>query len=235
MKIQKEEKYLIAELDDESDILSWSILNGGRSQGRNIFWAKVFSSELPRSVRPSNYLKDLLLKLNKKSDIAFMTSANLNDYTHQIQVYEQLKVEVLVTVGMGNSLRVGDKGGHHISIGTINILVEINTPMSESCLVEGVSIITEAKTAAVMDSRIFSKVSGKIATGTGTDCIALSSKNKNTSDSTYIYCGKHTKLGELIGNITYNAVSIGIEKWKERDESDICYRRKKLREDIICS
>jgi adenosylcobinamide amidohydrolase len=69
--------------------------------------------------------------------------------------------------------------------------------------------VTEAKVAALFAAQIRSTVSPAFATGTGTDCVALACPMKNPA---YRYCGKHTKLGELIGRATTNAVGEGMRK-----------------------
>ena len=49
-------------------------------------------------------------------------------------------------------------------------------------------------------------MSHRAATGTGTDCIAVASIGNSDAP----YCGKHTKLGEIIGQAAYSAVKNGL-------------------------
>jgi adenosylcobinamide amidohydrolase len=61
---------------------------------------------------------------------------------------------------------------------------------------------------ALYESGIRSTQSSLPATGTGTDCIALASLGSSVER----YCGKHTKLGELIGLAAYTAIAKGLAK-----------------------
>ncbi len=214
MKINISKKHLSIKLEKTSNILSWCVHNGGQRKGRNIFWAQVSPNDLTPTIEPLEHLQGMWENEAEKPDVAFMTSAYISDFVHKKNIHQDLEVEVLTTVGMGNALKVGDPGGFHLSLGTINILVEINRPISESAMIEAICIATEAKTTAVIESGIRSIISGKISSGTGTDCIGIAAAEKQQNQNEYIYSGKHTKLGELIGLATYEAVTLGINKWK---------------------
>ena len=73
-------------------------------------------------------------------------------------------------------------------------------------MVEAVQIATEGRVRALYEKGIKSSRSGLLATGTGTDCIAVVSLGGNPVR----YCGKHTQLGELIGMAAYSAVKKGL-------------------------
>jgi len=215
MLVDRQKRHLSIRLDAPSTFLSWCLHGGGLNQGQSIFWAQVRNHELTRDIRPSDYLKKRWEDYKLQPDLAFMTSADISDAVIHEEAFSGLNVTALTTVGMGNALRAGDPGGYHLSLGTINLLLEINATLSPSALVEAMAIATEGKTAAVMDSSIPSKVSGNTSTGTGTDCLAISSHQKKTP---MVFCGKHTKLGELIGKASYQAVLKGVSRWVERKE-----------------
>ncbi len=80
--------------------------------------------------------------------------------------------------------------------GTNNSIVLINSKLDESSLVMALMTATEAKTVALRDLKIASRYSDEIATGTGTDGIAVFS-NLDSENKLEI-AGKHSKLGELI-------------------------------------
>jgi adenosylcobinamide amidohydrolase len=73
-------------------------------------------------------------------------------------------------------------------------------------MVEAVQIVTEGRVRALYENGIKSCRSDLLATGTGTDCIAIVS----LGDGVECYCGKHTKLGELIGSAAYISVAKGL-------------------------
>jgi adenosylcobinamide amidohydrolase len=72
-----------------------------------------------------------------------------------------------------------------------------------------VSIATEARTAAVLDSGERRK--GVAVTGTGTDCIAIAAP---LGDDAAAFAGKHTAIGECIGAAVYKATAEGIRAWR---------------------
>jgi adenosylcobinamide amidohydrolase len=78
--------------------------------------------------------------------------------------------------------------------------------LSDQALVEAIQIATEGRVRALYEAGIRSSLSHLAATGTGTDCIAVVSLD----DKRMAYCGKHTKLGELIGLAVFTAVKDGL-------------------------
>lgn len=234
-EVNVEERSLHVLFNQEMDFLSWAIVNGGFSSGKNIFWANVTSKELPVHLSPKEVLNTRMNEVNMENSLGLMTSANLSDYVITTAEKNGLQVKVLCTVGMGNALRVGDVGKNYLSVGTINILCSINKSLSTEALIEAMSIVAEARTLAVLEENITSKVSGLKATGTGTDCIVIASEKINTEKM--IYSGKHTVLAELIGKSVWSAVSTGIMKWKKRTnygDNYIDYRGSEKWEKSVC-
>jgi adenosylcobinamide amidohydrolase len=115
----------------------------------------------------------------------------------------------LVTAGVSNARRAGDPAEHRtfekaeIKPGTINIIILTTATFTPAALVETVMVVTEAKTAALQDLRILSPVTGKPATGTGTDAIAVVNGHAPPEID---YCGKHTLFGEMLASATMDAV-----------------------------
>lgn len=114
------------------------------------------------------------------------------------------RLACLVTAGIQNARRAGDAADEQPVAGTINIALVCNQVFTPAAAIEALLVATEAKTAACHDLAVVSPVSGKLATGTGTDSICLLSAMEG--DSAVEYCGKHTQLGEWIGGATYDAV-----------------------------
>jgi iron complex transport system ATP-binding protein len=59
----------------------------------------------------------------------------------------------------------------------------------------------------LQDLNVKSPVSGKIATGTGTDSCAVASGSGPVVD----YCGKHVLFGELLAKAVYQALKKSLE------------------------
>jgi adenosylcobinamide amidohydrolase len=92
------------------------------------------------------------------------------------------------------------------SLHTINMILTVEPGLSDEAMVEAIQVATEGRVRALYEAGIQSSASNLLATGTGTDCIAIVSLNAARK----IYCGKHTQLGELIGRAAYTAVKRGL-------------------------
>jgi adenosylcobinamide amidohydrolase len=76
--------------------------------------------------------------------------------------------------------------------------------MSQAALVESVMLVAEAKTVAMRKLGVKSLVSGVIATGTGTDSIAVVN---GFGPETIRYCGKHVLFGEMVASAVMEAIT----------------------------
>lgn len=108
--------------------------------------------------------------------------------------------------GTGN---VPSKSKQHF--GTINSVILISSCLEETtALVEAYSVAVEAKCKAAADLGIrCAKSPSEAATGTGTDTAVLICRNQGACDASHVipYAGKHTLLGELIGQAVYEATT----------------------------
>ena len=118
----------------------------------------------------------------------------------------------VATVGLGNALSAGDPPGPFV-VGTINLLVQVALPLCDAALVELLALAAEARTAAVMDARVPSRRSARVATGTGTDCIVVAAPDAGKRLGAAPYAGKHTLLGALAGGAVRESVARGVRRW----------------------
>ena len=104
--------------------------------------------------------------------------------------------------------------------GTINIILMVNRSLTSGALAKAVTIITEAKSAALAELAIPSKQSSHLATGTGTDQYAIATPLKS-SFKTLDSASGHLKLGELIGDAVRDAViqGVGLQNGLERSDT----------------
>jgi adenosylcobinamide amidohydrolase len=150
-----------------------------------------------------------------------MTSRNVATYSDETVDAAGVRARCIATVGLGNALRAGDFPGVAGRIGTINVLVHVETPLTDAALIEAMAVATEAKTAALCDARVASAVSGKPATGTGTDCTVVacprSGDRRGADDRRNTrprpYAGKHTAVGSAVGGAVERAVAAGAQRW----------------------
>ncbi len=68
-------------------------------------------------------------------------------------------------------------------------------------------MVTEGKSAAVLDLRMPSLQSPGLATGTGTDQLAIAAPLENADAWARHWAGSHNTLGELLGRATHDAVT----------------------------
>ncbi|ALO28393.1 adenosylcobinamide amidohydrolase [Leptospira borgpetersenii] len=206
--------WLIANFEEPHNVLSWAVIGGGwTKQVDCVLWHRVRNEDLTPDINPTDYFrKRLFQKEESRNVVGFLTSVSLENYSEVILQKEDLRIRSIVTAGLGNSVRIGDRPSQLKTYGTINILVQCSAPMNLNTSLEAVSLIAEARTLAVLEAKILSKAGQNLATGTGTDCIAFASPSRN---STIHYTGKHTLSGHLIGKAVHESVSQGITNWKE--------------------
>ena len=141
------------------------------------------------------------------------TAANMNNAYIETVVFGDLSVTAVCTGGVEtNAGRAGDpasfaetdRGFEQLppadalpGPGTINTMLFTNKPLIDGAMVRVVMTATEAKTAALQELAVNSRYSDSLATGTGTDQIAVAALQTGTRPLTS--AGKHAKLGELIG------------------------------------
>lgn len=140
-------------------------------------------------------------------DCAVMgTAANMNYATVVTRGYGDVQASAVVTAGVQtNATCAGDPamwsetdaGFGGTNSGTINIMLLLNAPLTMAALSRVVSVMTEAKSAALARLAVPSCYSSELATGTGTDqyCVAAPVEGRKALTS----ASPHTKLGEIVG------------------------------------
>jgi adenosylcobinamide amidohydrolase len=146
------------------------------------------------------------------------TAANMNNATICHERFCDLEVVAVCTGGVeGNAGRAGDPTTYYepqddravkehecdLRPGTINAMIFINRELTPGAMGTAVITATEATSAALQELEVPSRYSEGIATGTGTDQIAVASKLGGKAIS---FAGKHSKVGELIGRTMHDAV-----------------------------
>jgi adenosylcobinamide kinase/adenosylcobinamide-phosphate guanylyltransferase len=183
---------------------------------------------------PRRYLTALARSMgyDARRTVAMMTGVPIR-YAAAVRASRNgLTVGVWCTAGCSNALRVGDPGtvelgtGEVPTPGTINVIVLINQALTPSALVEAVQIATEGRVTALGLANIKSVISQETATGTGTDCIAVAAPDQ---PGKHVYCGKHTRLGELIGRAVSRACTKALSR---RGLVNDCSRSRRTDKDI---
>ncbi len=185
----------------------------------------------------TDFYNDLDLRTDKLSGL--ITSADMNSYSIACEKYRDIEVIAITTAGVRvNAVSAGDIASYYEinadyrydleedeskdqnnyqknnqnpnKPGTINTILLINTKLDESSLLLAEMIAVEAKAVALRDLMVSSNYSNEIATGTGTDGIAIFSNmdSENFTDNV----SKHAKIGELIGKVVIDSIKEALAK-----------------------
>ncbi len=185
----------------------------------------------------TDFYNDLDLRSDKLSGL--ITSADMNSYSIACEKYRDIEVIAITTAGARvNAVSAGDLSSYYEinadyrydleedennnqnnnqrnnqnpnKPGTINTILLINTKLDESSLLLAEMIAVEAKAVALRDLMVSSNYSNEIATGTGTDGIAIFANldSENFTDNV----SKHAKIGELIGKVVIDSIKEALAK-----------------------
>jgi len=157
------------------------------------------------------------LGLDPKRTAALTTAADMKNAAISTKSFRNLEVTAIVTGGIEvNGGRAGDPASWHeekgasVNVGgTINTIIIINSQLPAFALSRVIMTAAEAKTVAIQQLMAPSRYSNGIATGSGTDQIAVIS-NMDSPDI-LTWAGKHSKLGELIGRCVIEATTKALD------------------------
>lgn len=206
------DRTLLITLPTSYQVLSWAPLGGGLVEARAIFNHHVRTDEY-LAQDPVAYLRTVAQRLGLSTQVVgLMTGVKMERVVRHSVQHASIVIECFATVGLSNALAVGDVATYQEHPGTINIIVMVNQPLTAMTLVEAIAIVTEAKVRALYAAGVKSTVSEALATGTGTDCVAIACPPGTPA---YQYCGKHTQLGEFLGRIVCDAVAQGLRQARD--------------------
>ena len=231
-ELRRRGRMLVAELSAPHRVLSTSLCNGGQTTAVRFLLNH-------QSCEGSGHQDRFRLILEGGNDgyheracveadvppasTAMMgTAANMNYASVATEVDGDVTVTAVVTAGVeSNATCAGDParwretgvGMERVPeyAGTINTMMLIGTPLTESALARAVVTMTEGKSAALQRLAVPSRQSSDLATGTGTDqyCVAAPVDGPVVLTST----SSHVKLGELIGRAAREA-TIEALRWQ---------------------
>jgi len=209
-KLQHNADHVHLAFSSPQRVMSSAILNGGLVKADHIVNRNVphnsSSCEAPDSSL-RNYGNAQGWQGNV---VGMMTAASMNSLRIEHACVEGVDITVLVTTGIDNARRAGDKAdiqellGITEEVGTINLILICSARLTDAAMLEAVMVATEGKAAALQNAGVLSPVSGLLATGTGTDAIAVVSGD---GPQEIEFCGKHVLLGEWIGRLVIKAVT----------------------------
>jgi adenosylcobinamide amidohydrolase len=170
------------------------------------------------------------LELDSSTAAVMGTAASMVYAAHERAAFGDMQVDAIVTAGVeGNAACAGDpaqwvetpSGWNKLAevAGTINTIVVVNQPLKPEAQIRALLTATEGKSAALMELGVSSRYSRDLATGTGTDQICFASP---MDESRYSYgaTNPHSKLGELLGQVTRSATKSAL-RWQNGLEPSI--------------
>jgi adenosylcobinamide amidohydrolase len=200
--------WLTFDLGGPVQVLSWAINRPGFVTADRIVWREVRNADLPRDMDVYSWLARELRGNGQQDAIAFLTSRDVTYFVQETCTVEDATAHCVVTVGLSNAERVGHRVDHSATDwGTINIAVLLDRALSQTGLIEMLSIVAQARTLAVLEAEMLLPCG--LATGTGTDCIAVAAPFGGAD-----YAGLHTSIGEAVGAAVYRATRRGAGQWK---------------------
>ncbi len=212
---------LVIDLGRARPILSSAPYHGGFVRARHILNHQVaplsHASRSRNRCDPGRYLTRVAASLGIHGRcVGFMTAVPM---TRSVMLREEdtrcgLWVECFCTVGVTNAVRAGDPPvdcRRRRPLGTINIILVTNACLTDSAMVGAVQVATESKAAVLLEREVPSSVSGELATGTGTDAVAVACGLQG-GGPVLQYSGTHTEIGAMIGRLVRQGVQVGLDR-----------------------
>jgi len=209
-RITLQAPWLIMDLGHRHHVAGWPIVGPAWGTASVIAWLQVRDADLPADVAPEAYFKSRAKAERIEAEIGLMTAAEISLYACERASNAAMEVTAVVTAGLTNGESVqpcaASPPQERWHAGTVNTVLHTAVPLTQGAMFEAISIVAEARTAAILDFGI-SLIDGRKLTGTGTDCIIIAAP---TGAHALKHCGLHTALGRLIGETTYAATKRAI-------------------------
>ncbi len=203
--------WIVVNLGQPHHVLSWSLTHPGLVTAHRIVWREARNADLPRERDARSWLLGEMETSGYADAVCLLTSRDIRRH-HVVTAEEEGETAwCFLTCGLSNRERIGQRQLQHSAVGTINILVRTGSALTQAAMLEAISIITQARTLAVLEAALPTGPDGAAATGTGTDCIALASP---VAGEKAAYAGLHTALGEAIGAAVLGAMRSAVTEWK---------------------
>ena len=213
-ELKQTPEHICVGFSNEHPVLSSAVFNGGACTASNILILKVaenFKGTKQIVEHPEKTLAGYCRQLQLSgTTVGMMTSASMDSFRLVSRSSQGVEISAMVTAGISNARCAGDRADSRTfqadanPAGTINIIILTNATISHAAMVESVMLATEAKTVAMRKLGVKSPVSGAIATGTGTDAIAVAN---GFGSGTIRYCGKHVIFGEMLASVVIEAIT----------------------------
>lgn len=215
--------FLVASFARPHRMAGWSVNRPGLVTADRVAWLEVANEELVGIADPSAWFGRRLEENGLADAVGLMTARNVARHEHAQATVEGIRADCLITLGLNNGEAVGSRAGahrHHLDAGTINILCAVSAPLSDAALLEMASLVTQARTVALLDLGYRRPGIDHIVTGTGTDCIVtaapVAEEKENFAGQSFAgqsFAGMHTAVGEAVGRCVLEATAAAAAAW----------------------
>jgi len=214
---------LVVRFTESRKVLSTSWLNGGYRSDLHAVFNHQIPVEACESCHNGGSVREYLegvargLGFDPGTVTGLVTRAEMRNAAVITEQFQDLVVTAIVTAGIDkNGGRAGDPASYYEDGdsfepigGTINTILVIGADLPEHAMARALMTAAEAKAAALQQLMARSLYSCGIATGSGTDMIAIVADPDSRLRLTD--AGKHAKLGELIGRTVIQATTKALE------------------------
>lgn len=232
-RVFRQDSSVIVQLPPGRKTLASSHFNGGYQENLSYIFNHQSIQNESDSLEGGDvptYVKIIAerLGLDCEKSTGLLTAANMDNVAICTHTFRDVEITAVVTAGVEvNGGRAGDPASYYqederfeMIGGTINTILLIGANLPAYSMLNAIVTATEAKTAVLQQLMVPSRYSDGIATGSGTDTIAIVSDG--TSSIRLTDAGKHSKLGELIGTCVMEATKKALAKQSELTEHSQC-------------
>lgn len=199
MNVRLHRSALVVELDRPHRALSSAVLGGGLVTVRS--WMNLQVAPDYARTDPADHLRAEAAGLAAPV-VGMLTAADVGRHTRA----RAGSAEAVVTVGIHHALAAaGQRPRPAPRVGTINLLVVVGEPLSDSALVGAVQTAVEAKVQALAEAGVPAANAAGFATGTATDAICLACPLGEGLP----FAGPATRIGGEIARAVHRAVFEG--------------------------
>lgn len=195
---------VVADLGGPRRCLSSAVLGGGLRTATH--WLNLQVSHGYARLDPAEHLRDEATgrKLDPDAVVGMLTAADVGAARRRAAG----GARVTATVGIGQPLAAAGRRPRALArVGTINLLVALDTPLDDAALVTAVQTATEAKAQALADAGVRALNHDGFATGTATDAICVAV----VPGGGVPFAGPATEVGAAIAAAVHDAVLEGAQ------------------------
>ena len=190
-------------LPQKMRVLSWAPHGAGYTPADAILWREVKNADLTPEFDAEGWLAAQM----PQGAVGMLTSRDVGTFHESFAEVEGVTAHCLATVGLSNGESIGRRLPYHSAdYGTINIGLVTNAALTEAAQLEAMSIVVQARTVGVMAAGV--SLATGLATGTGTDCVALACLPGQGR-----YAGLHTAVGEAVGAAVRDCLTRASQAW----------------------